>query len=238
MLRQIEGKRLFIEDGALLSPSEAVLIDIRHTWGGMMKNGADYLAKISIFSNFKKEDLQRLAEKSRYCSYNMGDVIISEGERDGRLFILIDGKVDVIKSYRTKKAKRLRILAAPGYFGELALIDDMIRSASVVARGTVKTLCLDQWNLHAAIEKYPALGIELLRMLYRRLVALENIMVESIGGYIPICSSCKKIRNGQGSWLSIDRYLMNHTEHEFSHGICPECRETLYPQLSPEEDFD
>jgi CRP-like cAMP-binding protein len=238
VLRQIEAERSFIEDGALPSLSEAVLIDIRHTWGGMMKNGADYLAKISIFTNFKKEDLQRLAEKSRSCSYNMGDVIISEGERDGRLFILINGKVDVIKSYRTKKAKRLRILAAPCHFGELALIDDMIRSATVVARGKVKTLCLDQWNLHEAIEKYPALGIELLRMLYRRLVALENIMVDTIGGCIPICSSCKKIRNGQGSWLSIDRYLMNHTEHEFSHGICPECREALYPELLQQEDIN
>ena len=64
-------------------------------------------------------------------------------------------------------------------------------------------------------------------------------MVDTIGGYIPICSSCKKIRNGQGSWLSIDRYLMNHTEHEFSHGICPECREALYPEVfQQEEDFD
>ena len=200
-----------------------------------MKNGANYLAKIAIFSDFKKEDLQRLAEKSRYCSYTMGDVIIREGERDGRLFILIDGKVDVVKSYGTPKAKRLRILAAPCYFGEMALIDDMVRSATVVARGKVKTLCLDQWNLHEAIEKYPSLGIELLRMLYRRFVALENIMVESIGGYIPICSSCKKIRNGQGQWLSIDRYLMNHTEHEFSHGICPQCRDALYPQVFQQE---
>ena len=221
--------------GALLSPSETVLIGIQHTWGGVMKNGADYLAKISIFSNFKKEDLQSLAKKSRCFSYNMGDVIISEGERDGRLFILVNGKVDVIKSYRTKKAKRLRILAAPCYFGEMALIDDMIRSASVVARGKVETLCLDQWKLHEAIEKYPALASELLRKLYRRFVALENIMVDSIGGYIPICSSCKKIRNGQGAWLSIDRYLMNHTEHEFSHGICPDCREALYPESFEQE---
>ena len=196
----------------------------------MMKE-ADYLAEISIFSNFTRDDLQRLARKSRYCSYKLGDVIISEGERDGRLFILIDGQVDVIKSYRTRKAKRLRTLSAPGYFGEMALIDDMVRSATVVARGQVKALCLDQWNLHEEIEKYPVLAIELLRMLYRRFIALEKIMVNSVGGYIPICSSCKKIRNGNGSWLSIEQYLMNHTEHELSHGICPSCREELYPEL-------
>ena len=198
-------------------------------------NQADYLAEVSIFSNFKKEDLQRLAKKSRSYSYNMGDVIISEGDRDGRLFILTSGKVDIIKSYRTNKAKRLRTLSAPGYFGEMALIDDMIRSATVVARGKVQALCLEQWNLQEEIEKYPALAIELLRMLYRRFIALEKIMVNTIGGFIPICSNCKKIRDGNGSWLPIERYLMNYTEHEFSHGICPECRRNLYPDLFKEE---
>ena len=198
-------------------------------------NQADYLAEVSIFSNFKKEDLQRLAKKSRSYSYNMGDVIINEGDRDGRLFILTSGKVDIIKSYRTNKAKRLRTLSAPGYFGEMALIDDMIRSATVVARGKVQALCLEQWNLQEEIEKYPALAIELLRMLYRRFIALEKIMVNSIGGFIPICSSCKKIRDGNGRWLTIERYLMNYTEHEFSHGICPECRAHLYPDLFRDE---
>jgi CRP/FNR family cyclic AMP-dependent transcriptional regulator len=194
-------------------------------------NETDFLAGVSIFSNFKREDLQRLADKSRYCCYKMGDVIISEGDRDGRLYVLVSGKVDIIKSYRTKKAKRLRTLAAPSYFGEMALIDDMIRSATVVARSSVKALCLDQWNLKEEIEKYPAVAIELLRMLYRRFIALEKVMVDSIGGFIPICSNCKRIRNGKGAWLSLERYLMNYTQHEFSHGICPECREKLYPDL-------
>ena len=200
-----------------------------------MMEEAKYLAEISLFSNFKKEDLKRLARKSRYCSYKMGDVIIGEGERDGSLYILINGKVDVVKSYRTKKAKRLRTLAAPCYFGEMALIDDMVRSATVVAREQVKVLCLDQWNLHEEIEKYPVLAVQLLRMLYRRFLALEKIMVNSIGGFLPICSSCKKIRDDSGSWLPIERYLMNHTEHEFSHGICPSCREELYPELFPQD---
>lgn len=196
----------------------------------MMKQ-AEYLAEVPLFSHFTKTDLQRLAKKSRSCCFNMGDVIIEEGERDGRLFILTSGKVDIIKSYRTNKAKRLRILTAPCYFGEMALIDDMIRSATVVARSKVQALCLEQWNLQEEIEKYPALGIELLRMLYRRFIALEKIMVNAIGGFIPICSNCKKIRDGSGHWMTIERYLMNYTEHEFSHGICPECRKNLYPDL-------
>ena len=191
----------------------------------------DYLAGVSIFANYKRKDLQRLAKRSRYCFFKMGDVIINEGERDGRLFILISGKVDVIKSYGSRKQKRLRSLTPQCYFGEMALIDDLVRSATVVARGDTKTLCLNQWNLFHEMKKYPELAVELLQMLTRRLVALEKTVVNAIGGFIPICSNCKKIRDEEGEWLPIERYIMDHTEHEFSHGICPECKKTLYGHL-------
>jgi CRP-like cAMP-binding protein len=193
-------------------------------------NEADTLARVSIFSYLKKKDLKRLAKKSRYCSFKLGDEIIREGDRDARLYILISGKVEVIKSYGTSKEKRLRTLVPPGYFGEMAIIDDLVRSATVVARQDTKTLCLDQWDLQREIEKYPALAMELLQMLSRRLLALEKTLVNAIGGFIPICSNCKKIPDEKGAWLTIEQYIMDHTEHEFSHGICPECRKKLYPK--------
>jgi CRP-like cAMP-binding protein len=193
----------------------------------MMKK-EDYIAKVSIFSYFRKKDLRRLAEKSRYFSFEIGDVIINEAEQDGRFFILIDGKVDVMKSYGTRKQKLLRTLTPPSYFGEMALFDDMIRSATVVAREDIRTLCLGKLNLYREIERYPQLAIDLLRMLNRRLVALEKAVIKTIGGFIPICSNCKKIRDENGCWSSIDRYIMDYTEHELSHGICPECSDLLY----------
>lgn len=191
---------------------------------------ADLLAKVSIFSHLNEEDLQRIAKKSRYCQFNIGDVIIKEGERDGRLYVLISGKVEVIKGFGLRKEKRLRTLAAPCYFGEMALINNLVRSATVVARGNTKTLCLDQWNLHQEIEKYPKLAIELLQVMNRRFLALEIALVNAIGGFIPICSNCKMIHAENGSWMPIEKYIMEHTEHEFSHGICPQCRKKLYPE--------
>ena len=188
----------------------------------------DYLAKVSIFSHFKKKDLQRLAQKSRYLSFKIGDVIIKEGDCDGRFFIIISGKVDVIKSYGTRKQKRLRSLLPQSYFGEMALFDDLIRSATVVARENTIALCLGRLNLYKEIEKYPQLALDLLQTLNRRFLALEKAVIKTIGGFIPICSNCKKIRDEEGTWLTIDHYIMNYTEHELSHGICPECKETLY----------
>ena len=192
---------------------------------------ADYLATVSLFSHLRKEELQRLANQSHYCTFKFGDVIIREGECDGSLYILISGKVNVFKSYRTKKEKRLRTLEPPAYFGEIALIDELVRSATVVATRDTKTLCLEKLNLDREIEKNPVIAKKLLQMLNRRLLALEKTLVNATGGVIPICASCKKIINEKGSWLTIEQYIMDYTEYKLTHGICPECRNELLSQI-------
>jgi CRP-like cAMP-binding protein len=192
---------------------------------------ADFLATVSLFSHLKREELQRLANQSRYCSFKFGDVIIREGERDDRLYILISGKVNIFKSYNTKKEKRLRTMEPPSYFGEIALIDDLVRSATVVAIQDTKTLCLDKLNLDREIEKSPIIAKNLLQMLSRRLLALEKTLVNATGGVIPICAGCKKIINEKGEWVTIEQYIMDYTEYTLSHGICPDCRKTLLSQI-------
>ena len=54
--------------------------------------------------------------------------------------------------------------------------------------------------------------------------------VNKLSGMLPICSSCKKIRDDKGYWNQIDVYVSEHSEAEFSHGICPECARKLYPE--------
>jgi len=51
-------------------------------------------------------------------------------------------------------------------------------------------------------------------------------------GLLPICASCKRIRDDQGSWKQIETYVRDRSEAEFSHGICPECAEKLYPEYN------
>jgi len=52
-----------------------------------------------------------------------------------------------------------------------------------------------------------------------------------LGGFLPICANCKKIRNNDDTWVPIEEYIGEHSEAEFSHGICPECAKMLYPEL-------
>jgi PAS domain S-box-containing protein len=55
--------------------------------------------------------------------------------------------------------------------------------------------------------------------------------VQTLSGLLPICSSCKKIRDDKGYWNQIETYISEHSTAEFSHSICPDCAKQLYPDL-------
>lgn len=59
--------------------------------------------------------------------------------------------------------------------------------------------------------------------------AIARIRV--LNGLLPICSNCKKIRDDSGYWNQLEGYIQQHTDAEFSHGICPECMRKLYPEF-------
>ncbi|HQE59339.1 MAG TPA: sensor with HAMP domain protein, partial [Spirochaetota bacterium] len=64
--------------------------------------------------------------------------------------------------------------------------------------------------------------------------ASRNIKI--LSGLIPICSSCKKIRDDAGYWHQIEKYIKEHSDAVFSHGLCPICAKELYPDMKLEED--
>lgn len=58
--------------------------------------------------------------------------------------------------------------------------------------------------------------------------------VKTLRGFLPICASCKKIRDDKGYWQQVESYISAHSEAVFSHGICPECAKRLYPEIFKE----
>ncbi len=62
--------------------------------------------------------------------------------------------------------------------------------------------------------------------------ALAKIKI--LHGILSICSSCKKVRDDQGDWQQVEIYVRDHSEADFSHGLCPDCEDRLYPDLPPE----
>ena len=58
--------------------------------------------------------------------------------------------------------------------------------------------------------------------------------VKSLRGLLPICASCKKIRDDRIYWSHVESYVQAHSDATFTHGICPDCLQRLYPDLSPD----
>jgi len=60
--------------------------------------------------------------------------------------------------------------------------------------------------------------------------ALAN--VKTLSGLLPMCASCRKIRDDHGYWQQVEEYIREHSDADFTHGICPECAKRLYPEYS------
>ena len=64
------------------------------------------------------------------------------------------------------------------------------------------------------------------------IIELQDALAEikTLSGLIPICTWCKKIRDGNGFWKKIESYIEEHSEAEFTHGICPICVKKEFPE--------
>lgn len=105
-------------------------------------------------------------------------------------------------------------------------------AASITASLVVEEFVKREEVMQRLVEKSEiehALRTELEQKVKELEAALEEI--KTLKGIIPICSSCKKIRDDEGYWQRIETYISKHSEADFSHGICPNCAKKLYPDL-------
>ena len=88
------------------------------------------------------------------------------------------------------------------------------------------------WNAAARLVYF--LSFAFLLSYIREQLRQSKEEVKRLSGLLPICASCKKIRNDKGYWQEIESYLHSHSDTKFSHGICPECAKKLYPEFADE----
>lgn len=97
-------------------------------------------------------------------------------------------------------------------------------------------------KLTAALDKCVEI-LEYRRAHNRYLAERENLIadlqkalaeIKTLHGILPICSNCKKIRDDKGAWTQMETYITEHTDVEFSHGICKDCAKKLYPKYYKE----
>lgn len=94
-----------------------------------------------------------------------------------------------------------------------------------------RTLTIDQIKALEALARQVSTLIQMRHTLHELHAAVSTIKL--LGGIVPMCASCKKIREADNRWLPLEEYIAGHTEAQVSHGICPECAGVLYPQYFP-----
>ena len=105
--------------------------------------------------------------------------------------------------------------------GAMDFITKPVNSVDLLARVNSALMLKKEMDCRKARER------ELRRSNEELQQALREVKV--LKGLVPICASCKKIRNDQGFWQQLEEYLQQHSEAEFSHGLCTPCIKKLYP---------
>jgi CRP/FNR family transcriptional regulator len=134
----------------------------------------DTLARVDLFSTLNKKELQELAKSCQERSYPAGTTILSQGDTGVGLYVLKSGKVRVIQANNPDRAETELAVVGPGdVLGEMALLDDLPRSASVVAIDDVTALLLPIWEFRSILRSHPDIALKLLAVLSRRLRKVE-----------------------------------------------------------------
>jgi CRP-like cAMP-binding protein len=128
------------------------------------------LAKFTVFAELGEEELHTLIEQSATESYSAGERIINAGDSGHCMYVILSGSVSVTVKRGNGEIELARLFAGD-FFGEVALVDDGPRSATVTATENCELLCITRTTLGVLAGLQPAAAIHLLAAIGRSLVA-------------------------------------------------------------------
>jgi CRP/FNR family transcriptional regulator, cyclic AMP receptor protein len=129
----------------------------------------DVLRRVPLFAGLADRDVAQLADRFHERSFPEGAVVLEEDAAGTTFFVIADGDASV--SVRGE----VRATLGPGdYFGEMAVIDEGVRTASVTAATDLRTFFLTPWEFRPFVEEHPEVAWKLLKTLARRLRAAQT----------------------------------------------------------------
>ena len=127
------------------------------------------LRAVPLFERLQDHDLQQIANAAVVRSFPRNSIVITEGDDSNSLYLVLSGEVKVFVSDEDGKTNTINRLGPGDYFGEMSLIDDQPRSASVATLGACKLSIISRAFLFDYIESNPRVAIALLQGMARRL---------------------------------------------------------------------
>lgn len=138
--------------------------------GIIVADQTEHLKKVALFAGIPDAQLQRIANGVKERRFDAGASIVSAGEAGHGFYLIVQGRAEVKRGDRT-----IRTMGPGEYFGELALVRETPRTATVVAKDPTTCLVLTRWDFKGILDTNPAIAIRLLETVASRIEDDEGI---------------------------------------------------------------
>ena len=139
---------------------------------------ADVLRQVRLFAGLDEEQLDAVSSFTFQKSFSAGELIVEEGRTGNGLYAIISGNVEAVKALGTEQERTVNRLGSGEVFGEMALLGEWPRTATIRAIDEVECLGIDRWVFLTQLERHPLVGIRLLQVLAQKLKDSDARLVE------------------------------------------------------------
>jgi len=129
----------------------------------------DFLMYIRTFDKFEPNELEIVARYMNFIEINKDETLFREGDKGDYVCFVVDGTLDVVKQSTAGESVAITELSKGRSIGEMSVLGDFLRSATVKARTEAKLVILTQRNFELMLEEYPKIGIKILKGISRLL---------------------------------------------------------------------
>lgn len=124
----------------------------------------EYLSHVPIFKGLPAREREAVARSLKERVYEPGAVIVKQGDPGIGFFLIVDGQVEV-----SHDGHHIRDMGPGEFFGELALLEERARTATVTAKARTRCLQLVRWDFRALLKEHPDMAVKLLEVVVQRL---------------------------------------------------------------------
>ncbi len=132
------------------------------------------------FPGISQLEIDELVNRAQVINYTQGTILCHEGAEETKFYILLEGKVDVTKMINNVEQRYLKSLAAGDFFGEMALIHNAPRAATVLAASPVTVLEIDKENFDRVLQRSSSISMAMVREISNRLRENDEMAIEDL----------------------------------------------------------
>ncbi|HEX9268733.1 MAG TPA: cyclic nucleotide-binding domain-containing protein [Candidatus Limnocylindria bacterium] len=144
----------------------------------MAADNIEFLKHVPLFADLDRRDLEAIANAAVEQSYTAGQDIVRQGDTGVGAFIIRSGRAETLQEWSGEQ-RRIGELRSGDFFGEMALLDEFPRSATVRAIEPTTCLGIQRWHFRGILQSHPAIAVALLPVLSRRLRRAEREAAEA-----------------------------------------------------------